>query len=144
MNSKLDRDALEGFSVGLAVSLHAQRLWADILSRAIVTKAVIPAAGYYPDFALPDLQVIAELRQDYIADVSQALADLTRQPVLAKEWRGLLEELLLDPTTLLAHSYVDLDRWENRARGRLDDLRKLNGKLEEAIEPEFVEPEEHE
>jgi hypothetical protein len=75
--------------------------------------------------------------------LSQTVADLSRQPVLAKEWRGILEELLLDPTALLAHSYVDLDRWENRARRRLDDLRKLSGKLEETPEIDLVEDESH-
>ena len=124
MNPNSNGETLERLSAGLPHTPKMQRAWADILERTLITKAVIPSPGYYPDFALPDVKGIADGRQDYLSDISQSLADLARLPLVSRDQRTMLEELLNDPSVLLAHSWVDLDRWEFRTRRYLEELRK--------------------
>jgi hypothetical protein len=143
MNPVPNRDTLEEFSAGLALTLKVQRAWSDILNRTIITKALMPLPGYYPDFALPGAAGIAELRQDYVTDACLNLADLARQPVLSRAQCGLLEELINDPAVLLEYSLKDLDGWEHRARRHLEEFRKLSGKLEKAAELDLVENEDN-
>lgn len=139
MNPMPYRDALEDFSVGLAVTLKVQLCWADILNRTIVTKVVLPLAGFYPDFALPDVKGVTDVQQDYISDVCQTLVSMTRQAVISRDQRSMLEELLNDPSLLLAQSFADLDRWEHRTRRHLEELRKLSGQLEQSTELDLAD-----
>ncbi len=139
MKTNSNSETLERLSVGLPQTPKVQRAWADILDRIIITKAVLPSPGFYPDFTLPDVRGIAAIQQDYASDISLRLADLARLPVISRDQSEVLEELLEDPSVLLGHTFADLDRWESRTQRYLEEFRKLSGKLDKPTELELAE-----